>query len=338
MSQEVDTKDRLTPMAFEPASCLLNLPLARPWRRGLAILADLTIISFFTTAFDSYFLLILILFWVYKTKWMQRFINQFNKLKIIMLRVFSFALLVFALLHNIQFILDKNAEGWQEGILPVLSTIGIASALIKGEDCQTADCWKPYIDDLLEGIAVNSPDGYDYNHLQEGIIDESALSEQEIIKFKNLFKNKMEAMNLKQLQSDESQAIAINLNTDNFKSSEEKVSSESSSTVSWLKGFLNDLGIGFGLSAIYFTFFVAWGHGQTPGKMLLNIQVIQLDNSSISLWEAFNRYGGYCAGLATGLLGFLQIYWDSNRQAIQDKIAATVVIDAGLNLEKSVES
>ena len=33
------------------------------------------------------------------------------------------------------------------------------------------------------------------------------------------------------------------------------------------------------------------------------------------------------AGLATGLLGFIQIYWDANRQAIHDKISATVVID-----------
>jgi len=27
------------------------------------------------------------------------------------------------------------------------------------------------------------------------------------------------------------------------------------------------------------------------------------------------------------MLGFLQVFWDSNRQAIHDKISATVVID-----------
>ncbi|MCW8832829.1 MAG: RDD family protein, partial [Colwellia sp.] len=47
----------------------------------------------------------------------------------------------------------------------------------------------------------------------------------------------------------------------------------------------------------------------------------------LSLWDSFGRYGGYGAGLATGLLGFIQIYWDPNRQAIHDKISATVVID-----------
>jgi len=67
-------------------------------------------------------------------------------------------------------------------------------------------------------------------------------------------------------------------------------------------------------------------NGKTPGKRLLNIQVLKLDGSGLSLWESFGRYGGYGAGLATGLLGFVQIYWDPNRQAIQDKISETLVI------------
>jgi uncharacterized RDD family membrane protein YckC len=60
------------------------------------------------------------------------------------------------------------------------------------------------------------------------------------------------------------------------------------------------------------------------------------------LWDSFGRYGGYGAGLATGLLGFIQIYWDPNRQAIHDKISATIVIDVTVydkmkaaNIEKS---
>lgn len=102
---------------------------------------------------------------------------------------------------------------------------------------------------------------------------------------------------------------------------------ESYSLLSWAKGILNDLGLGFGWAAFYFTVFTAWFDGQTLGKKLLRIRVIQLDGSKLSLWHAFGRYGGYGAGFATGLLGFLQIYWDANRQAIQDKISATVVID-----------
>ncbi|MGS0692439.1 RDD family protein [Shewanella sp. 30m-9] len=99
------------------------------------------------------------------------------------------------------------------------------------------------------------------------------------------------------------------------------------SPLAWIKGLLNDLGLGFGWAAFYFTVFTAWFDGQTLGKKLFGIRVIQLDGTKISLWDAFGRYGGYAAGFTTGLLGFFQIYWDANRQAIQDKISATVVID-----------
>ncbi len=102
------------------------------------------------------------------------------------------------------------------------------------------------------------------------------------------------------------------------------------SLVEFGKGIIADLGLGFGWAALYFTAFSTWWRGQTPGKRLLGIRVIQLDGTYMSAWDAFGRYGGYGAGFATGLLGFLQIYWDSNRQAIQDKISATVVIKGDL--------
>jgi len=60
---------------------------------------------------------------------------------------------------------------------------------------------------------------------------------------------------------------------------------------------------------------------------MLGIKVVKIDAKSLTLWESFERYGGYSAGLATGLLGFAQIIWDANRQAIHDKISETMVID-----------
>ncbi|TKB50698.1 RDD family protein [Ferrimonas sediminicola] len=93
------------------------------------------------------------------------------------------------------------------------------------------------------------------------------------------------------------------------------------------RGIIEDLGLGLGWASVYFTVFTAWFHGQTLGKKLLAIRVIQLDNTPLSLWAAFGRYGGYGAGVATGLTGFLQIFWDPNRQGIHDKIASTVVVD-----------
>ncbi len=80
---------------------------------------------------------------------------------------------------------------------------------------------------------------------------------------------------------------------------------------------------------MYFAILMPWMKGSTPGKKLLGIRVVRLDGQPVSWWHAFERAGGYAAGLATGLLGFAQVYWDPNRQAIHDKVAGTVVVVAG---------
>lgn len=100
------------------------------------------------------------------------------------------------------------------------------------------------------------------------------------------------------------------------------------SIVKLVRGIIDDLGLGFGWAAFYFTVFTALWQGQTPGKRLLRIKVLQLDGTPLSMWDSFGRYGGYGAGIATGMLGFIQIFWDANRQMIHDQISATVVISA----------
>lgn len=112
----------------------------------------------------------------------------------------------------------------------------------------------------------------------------------------------------------------------NEKSGDKSSESKTYSIVEYIKALIADLGLGFGWAALYFTVFNAWWHGQTPGKRVMGIRVIQLDGTYMNLWDSFGRYGGYGAGFATGLLGFIQVIWDANRQAIQDKISATVVI------------
>ncbi len=88
----------------------------------------------------------------------------------------------------------------------------------------------------------------------------------------------------------------------------------------------DEIGLGFGWAGLYFTFFVAVWRGRTPGKRLLGIRVLRLDGKPIGWWVAFNRFGGYAASIFTGLLGFFEMFWDPNRQALHDRIAATVVI------------
>ena len=86
------------------------------------------------------------------------------------------------------------------------------------------------------------------------------------------------------------------------------------------------LGFGLGWGAFYFTGMLLLMKGQTPGKRLLGRRVIRLDGRPITAWIAFERFGGYAASAAIGLLGFAQMLWDRNRQALHDKAVETVVI------------
>lgn len=103
-------------------------------------------------------------------------------------------------------------------------------------------------------------------------------------------------------------------------------SAANDSFTEWLKEYLDDFGLSLGWAALYFTVLTAWWNGQTIGKKMMAIKVVRIDGKKIDLWESFGRYGGYSAGVATGLIGFIQIYWDANRQAIHDKISETFVI------------
>lgn len=105
---------------------------------------------------------------------------------------------------------------------------------------------------------------------------------------------------------------------------------------SWLNAttdFSRTLGLTFGWAGVYFTLSTAWLRGRTPGKLLFRTRVVRLDGKPLTAMDAFTRNGGYAAGLATGSIGFLRLLWDPNRQAIQDKIAGTVVVS--MRVEKS---
>lgn len=94
-----------------------------------------------------------------------------------------------------------------------------------------------------------------------------------------------------------------------------------------LRHWAHEVGLGFGWAIVYFSLLPAWWNGQTLGKRLFGLRIVELTGKPLTPLRAFKRYGGYAAGMATGLFGFLQVLWDPNRQAIQDKTAHTVVID-----------
>ncbi|NQZ24564.1 MAG: RDD family protein [Colwellia sp.] len=343
---EEETKKILTPFAFNIDETLLGIPLAVPWRRGLALFIDFILIAILSGA-PGELLAIVVAITFYKIgSKKSRKTGKSKGLKRAAFRLIG-AFIIFVVLVDTlpslfdDTVSDKNVAtdmssiGWADGIaLGALSTG--AYQQITNSSCKDNACWQselaPFVEQLPE-LSQNDKTAKTIIETLVATIDEkhklSRTSEKELEQY---FLNQYLALKvninaedlLKEASAPESKAQVI-------LGEETKLKDDKDSAVykgvEWMKGLIEDLGLGFGWAAFYFTVLTSIWHGQTPGKKLFKIRVIQLDGTRLSMWDSFGRYGGYGAGVATGLLGFLQIYWDPNRQAIHDKISATIVID-----------
>lgn len=102
----------------------------------------------------------------------------------------------------------------------------------------------------------------------------------------------------------------------------------SASWVSQARAFTNALGVTFGWSGVYFTLLGGALGGRTLGKLVFRTRAVKTNGTPFTFFDAFVRHGGYVAGLAMGMLGFLKLLWEPNRQAVEDRIAGTVVVKA----------
>ncbi len=81
------------------------------------------------------------------------------------------------------------------------------------------------------------------------------------------------------------------------------------------------------LKVIYHTFFV-WMYGATPGKMLLKIKIVSIEDfEKPNIMNAFIRAVVRIVSEMIFYLGFLWAFFDSVNQAWHDKAAKTVVIN-----------
>ena len=222
-------------------------------------------------------------------------------------------------------------------------TLALAAGIaISQTDCVDYPCWLQLCESLSSAYSEQTASTLEIKKfnadLLESVAEQSRLSQQEIaqlsVQLEQLQLVSQNKSPLSKLNVEREVAVTVakqsHTKSEINKNKQTVVVPPSSSVykgLAWLQGLVEDLGLGFGWAAFYFTMFTALWYGQTPGKKLFNIRVIQLDGTPLSIWDSFGRYGGYGAGIATGLLGFAQIFWDPNRQAIHDKISATIVVN-----------
>jgi uncharacterized RDD family membrane protein YckC len=83
----------------------------------------------------------------------------------------------------------------------------------------------------------------------------------------------------------------------------------------------------FAVYVAYFVYFEGGPAGQTPGKRMLGIRIIDFNNGGpIGYGRAFVRLlGRFIAGFFC-YLGYLWMLWDKEKQCWQDKMATDVVV------------
>ncbi|WP_052074661.1 RDD family protein [Shewanella mangrovi] len=329
-----ETRAIVTPFAFKIDQQLLGMRLAKPWRRALAMLLDLLLVGLL-----SYVPGVLVAFLAAVATWVlsKRHEQVVSAWARRWLRVISAVVIFVTVLSFVGELTDDKKDD-DSGLVSNsnVETLARTGAIVllaaKLDSCSDSACIDnqiPVLEEQLNAVYAGKPAAR--NELVNSLFDDIAfLSNQQKQQYvERLLAPKLSsaansdgaeptsAVTQDASSASESTPAVLNLN---------RHDAEKPSLIAWVKGVIADLGLGLSWAALYFTLFTALWRGQTPGKRVLGLRVVRLNGEPLSLWGAFGRYGGYGAGIATGLVGFLQVYWDNNRQCIQDKIGETVVI------------
>jgi len=317
---KAETREVITPYAFEVDNALLGLPLASPTRRALAMIIDVALI--FLAAKLSATIIAFVAAMAFYKGTAQQYLPKMSSVWRRILKIVAASILFVSALAvlsiGIDYLESDNADqGLTVQGVKIQDDIQLTSTEKKQVNAylvQTADesCEQPCQLNALDNLIGQVPKLAEMDDLQSPqlakvLLQLLVLSENNEIKPTQLIEDKPKQ-------------------------------TTTHSILQWGKGIIQDLGLGFGWAAVYFTLFSLLWRGQTPGKKLCNTRVVALNGEPLGLLDCFGRYGGYGAGFATGLLGFLQVYWDPNRQAIQDKISATVVIQGSVNQVVNVQT
>ncbi|MGK0501892.1 MAG: putative RDD family membrane protein YckC [Alteromonadaceae bacterium] len=323
-----ETRDVITPYAFKVDQALLGIPLAPPIKRALAMIIDVILI--FMAAKLSATLIAFVAAMAFYKGTAQQYLPKMSPFWRRALKLFAASFLFVSSLTVLSLAIDffegdsaiqgtqiKEAERKDE--LSEHDKSIIRTYLAQTDDDKNCD-------DVCQSAASAS--------LVAQLPELAELAEIEGAESSQFTRSLLHLMAIADEESDAAEDGKVaDLAPESISG---EVTNESSTTpvtsiLQWGKGIIQDLGLGFGWAAVYFTLFSLLWRGQTPGKKVCNIRVVSLSGEPLGMLDCFGRYGGYGAGFATGLLGFLQVYWDPNRQAIQDKISATVVIHGSVN-------
>lgn len=345
-----DPKQIVTPYAFSVHPDILGLPLATPKRRLAALLIDLLIASILTGLGNLFlaFGVTILFFWIaVRTKSESMFKNLLRYSGAAVASIFVFSISV-----GVLEIFDLGDS--DETPDPVVTINGTEQvdwsefgARMATMDYSDPEALEQGLEELAEQLDSNNNESSNSAFLDE-ISDtfptvlsdfRMAISNGDTSLVDSLRSEIAAIVAAKEIEQFDDEIDALEDQVSDLEDENEELTDqiENPSLYATLKRGFGFLGLSLGWIGIYFITTIAFFRGQTLGKRLLNIRVVRLNNNPIGLFFAFERFGGYAAGIATGLIGFFQMFWDANRQAIHDKIAGTVVIDLRESKMKKTE-
>lgn len=352
---EIDPRDRITPNAFRVAPYLIGLPLATPWRRGSAILIDLLLVAILA---QTQWLLLAVAPAAASFGWLKkRALKRSQGIGAAILR-WTVAIMVFGLITStMEPIWQQHREEdastparSKEDGLDFTGTQGIqfGASIAKLHTCSDAECRRGAVIALTDALAASDSRQTKRLEMADEMVKDAVEDEPERSELLALVQQRLAAAPEPAAPPApaapaEASAVAAPKAAAAQKDGDEDEDRKESggfSLLGLLESLADDLGFSIGWAAVYFSYFPGAWRGQTPGKRLLGLRTVRLNGKPLSYWDSFNRYGGYAAGFATGLIGFLQVFWDANRQAIHDQISFTAVIHDpdGMALERALSA
>lgn len=361
-----DPREIITPDAFSVAPELLGTPLARPWRRGIAMGIDLVAIAILGSV--GWFLLGLTVAFVCFRAALRPSAGVLGKsARVTMFGSLGLFVLVLTiggswikLSDDSPIALDTGGIVTGLGLAEVgglvADAIAITSADSEAGMREAAKSFAQRMDkqgatpdeirETLEEMASGKDEPWAIDAARAGLVDarlaafEARADESNADSLALAYAAALQAgdsVGIAELREPVGSALAGDqlerqqrrietLQSRNAGLEEELENEREKGLISLLLRVADEVGLGFGWAGLYFTIFLAYWSGRTPGKKLMRIRVVRLDGKPIGVWISFNRFGGYAASVFTGLLGFFEMFWDRNRQALQDHIAQTVVV------------
>jgi uncharacterized RDD family membrane protein YckC len=328
-----ETREIVTPYAFEVSPDLLGTVLATPLQRAIAITIDGLLILMLASA--SLLVVLPLMLYLCWLRWQLKKYRQVAALVVLTLLLSSSFNWMPQFWQDAEMLSTQAANNSSHKFDFISAAVLTKAALtFNDESCQQA-CIEEELADMSDQLQESGMASQDAESVFKELLLLTKLPQ---VEQQQLLQRLVQQYTAAAAQAKAEANIESSVSSDNAvagkipgaaepaKKHWYKPSAGTQSVLGWVKGILADFGLGFGWAVFYFTLLTGWGHGQTIGKKFLKIKVIQLDGRELSFWDAFSRQGGYGAGFATGLIGFLQVFWDPNRQAIQDKVASTVVI------------